>query len=101
MRQARAIWLIIKVREAGIRLNKESKTYDNAINLTYIQGSPGEKVSIKFKRSMKLLLKVMEVLYKGLPHPKGEMSAWALIVIQGLARIPMCGKALPFTTCHF
>ena len=32
--------------------------------------------SIKFKRSMKLLLKVMAVLYKGLPHPKGEMSAW-------------------------
>ena len=31
MRQARAIWLIIKVREAGIRLNKASKTHDNAI----------------------------------------------------------------------
>ena len=28
--------------------------------------------SIKFKRSMKLLLKVMVVLYKGLPHPKGK-----------------------------
>ena len=33
--------------------------------------------NIKFKRSMKLLLKVMAVLYKGLPHPKGEMLAWA------------------------
>ena len=33
--------------------------------------------NIKFKRSMKLLLKVMVVLYKGLPHPKGEISAWA------------------------
>ena len=31
MRQARAIWLIIKVREAGIRLNKASKTHDHAI----------------------------------------------------------------------
>ena len=31
MRQARAIWLIIKVREVGIRLNKASKTHDNAI----------------------------------------------------------------------
>ena len=31
MRQDRAIWLIIKVREADIRLNKESKTHDNAI----------------------------------------------------------------------
>ena len=33
--------------------------------------------SIKFKRSMKLLLKVMAILYKGPPHPKGEMSALA------------------------
>ena len=32
--------------------------------------------SIKFKRSMKLLLKVMAVLYKGLPHPKGEIPTW-------------------------
>ena len=31
MRQDQAIWLIIKVREAGIRLNKASKTHDHAI----------------------------------------------------------------------
>ena len=31
MRQARAIWLILKVREAGIRLNKAGKAHDNAI----------------------------------------------------------------------
>ena len=31
MRQAQAIWLIIKVREADIRLNKESKNHDNEI----------------------------------------------------------------------
>ena len=69
MRQARAIWLIIKVMEASIRLNKVKKTHDNA-------GSFEEMTSIKFNMSMKLLLKVMAVLYKGLPHPKGEMSAW-------------------------
>ena len=57
--------------------------------------------SIKFKRSMKLLLKVMAVLYKGLPCPKREMSAWAPNAIQDLTRVPMYGKALPFTTCHF
>ena len=50
MRQARAIWLIIKVREAGIRLNKANK--------------------------MRLLHKVMAILDKGLPHRKGKMSAW-------------------------
>ena len=31
MRQAQAIWMIIKVREASIRLNKASKTHDNVI----------------------------------------------------------------------
>ena len=57
--------------------------------------------NIKFKSSVKLLLKVMAVLYKGLPHPKGEMSAWAPNAKQDLTRVPMYGKALPFTTCHF
>ena len=57
--------------------------------------------NIKFKRSMRLLLKDMAVLYKGFPHPKGEMSAWAPNVKQDLTRVPMCGGALPFTTCHF
>ena len=57
--------------------------------------------SIKFKRSMKLLLKVMVVLYKGLPHHKGEMSIWAPNAKQDLTRVPMYGKVLPFTTCHF
>ena len=31
MRQSWAIWLILKVREAGIRLNKVGKAHDNAI----------------------------------------------------------------------
>ena len=53
--------------------------------------------SIKFKRSMKLLLKVMMVLYKGLPHPNGKMSAWASNAKQDLTRVPMYRKALPFT----
>ena len=57
--------------------------------------------SIKVKRSMKLLLKFMVVLYKGFPHPKGEMSAWAPHAKHDLTRVPMYGKALPFTTCHF
>ena len=57
--------------------------------------------SIKFKRSMRLLLNYMAILYKGLPHPKGEMSAWEKNAKQDLTRVPMYGKALPFTTCHF
>ena len=31
MRQSRAIWLILKVREASIRLNKVGKSHDNSI----------------------------------------------------------------------
>ena len=31
MRQDQAIWLILKVKEAGIRLNEVGKTHDNAI----------------------------------------------------------------------
>ena len=31
MRQAQAIWLKLKVREAGVRLNKAGKAHDNAI----------------------------------------------------------------------
>ena len=33
MSQSWAIWLIIKVREASIRLNKARKNYDNAITI--------------------------------------------------------------------
>ena len=46
---------------------------------------------------MKLLLKVMVIIYKGLPHPKGEMSGWAPNAIQDLTRVPMYGKSLSFT----
>ena len=31
MRQARAMWLKLKVREAGVRLKKAGKAHDNAI----------------------------------------------------------------------
>ena len=31
MRQARAIWLKLKVREAGVRFKKAGKAHDNAI----------------------------------------------------------------------
>ena len=75
MRQARAIWLIIKVREADVRLNKEIKTHDNAITTRHIQGSPGGMASIKLKRSMKRFLKDMEGL-KGTPGPNRGLTPW-------------------------
>ena len=41
-----------------------------------IRESWGRKASKMIKRSMRLLRKVMAILYKGLPDPKGKMSAW-------------------------
>ena len=71
------------------------------LQLDIYKGVPGKWPASKVKRSMKLLLKVMAVLYKGLPHPIGEMSAWAPNEKTDLIRVPMYGKSLPFTTCHF
>ena len=47
------------------------------LQLDIYKGVLGKKASIKVKRSMKLLLKVMVILYKGLPQPKGGNAAWA------------------------
>ena len=47
------------------------------LQLDKYKGVPGKMANINFKRSMKLLLKDMAGLKKGLPHPKGEMSTWA------------------------
>ena len=66
-----------------------------------IKESWRKKARKKIKRSMRLLLKYMAILYKGLPHPKGKMSAWASNAKQELTRAPMYGQALPFTSCHF
>ena len=71
------------------------------LQLDIYKPRPGEMASIKFKRSMNLLLKVTTILYKGLPHPKGEMSTWAPNGKHDLTMVPMYGKALPFTSCHF
>ena len=46
------------------------------LQLDIYKGVPMEMASIKFKRSMNLLLKDMVGL-KGLPQPKGEMLAWS------------------------
>ena len=43
---------------------------------------------------MKLLHKVMAILYKGLPHPKGKMSAWAPNAKKELTRAPMYGQGM-------
>ena len=61
-----------------------------------IRESWGKRANKKINRSMRILHKVIAILYKGLPHPKGEMSAWAPNAIQDLNRVPMYGKVLPF-----
>ena len=71
MRQALAIWMITKVRKAGIRLNEAGKTHDNAIT-TLHKGVLGEIGQQHIKRSVRLLRNVMAILYNGLPHPKRQ-----------------------------
>ena len=57
---------------------RQAKLMIMQLQLDIYKGVPGKKSNIKVKRSMKLLLKVMEILYKGLPQPKGGNAAWAL-----------------------
>ena len=52
--------------------------------------------NIKFKRSMKLLLKYM-VGIKGNPGPKRGLTAWVPNAKRELTRTPMHRKYLPFT----
>ena len=52
--------------------------------------------SIKFKRSMNLLLKDMTGL-KGTPIPKRGLTAWVPNAKSELTRTPMYRKSLPFT----
>ena len=46
------------------------------LQLDIYKGVLGKKANIKVKRSMKLLLKVMAILYKGLPQLKGGNASW-------------------------
>ena len=66
-----------------------------------IRESWGRRASKTIKRSMRLLHKVMAILYKGFPHPKEKMSTWVPNAKQELTRVPMYGQFLPFTSCHF
>ena len=60
------------------------------------QGSPSGNASIKVKRSMKLLLKVMVVLYKGLTDLEKTHSMGTECKGE-ITRTPMYRKYLPFT----
>ena len=66
MRQAQAIWLIIEIQGIGIKLKKVRKTFEMKLQLDVYKGFLREMATIKFKRSMKHLLKDM-VRLKGLP----------------------------------
>ena len=66
-----------------------------------IRESWGQKASKNIKRSMRLLLKVMVILYKGFPQPKEKYQHGNQNAKHELTRAPMYGQALPFTPCHF
>ena len=77
MKQAWATWLITQSQGAGIKLKKANKTHENAIyNLIYTRESQGNGQN-KVQEEHEALAQGHGGTNKGLPHPKGEMSAWA------------------------
>ena len=54
-----------------------------------IRGVRGNTGQHKIKRSMRLLLNVMAILYNGLPHPKDKLLAWEPNANKELTRVPM------------
>ena len=77
MRQFWAIWLITQSQGVGRKLKKARKTHENAITTRYIQGSPKGNGQHKFQEDYEALSQGHDETKKGLPKPKGEMSAWA------------------------
>ena len=67
------------------------------LKLDIYKGVPMENAKHKFQEEYESLPQGNGGTKKGLPQPKGEMSAWAPISIWDLKRVPMSGKDLPFT----
>ena len=101
MGQARAIWLINMKQGAGLRLNKASKTHEMQLQLDIYKGFIMGKGQHKVQEEYEALDQGHGGTKKGLPHPKGEISAWEPNEIKDLTRAPMYGKSLPFTQYHF
>ena len=95
--QCKDIWPITQSQGDGIKLKKERKTHENEIyNLIYTRESQ-ENGQHKFQEEYVALAQGHDGTKRGLPQPKGEMSAWAPNAKEGLTRAPMYRKALPFT----
>ena len=73
MRQYQAIWMITESQGADIKLKKARKMHEMQLQLDIYKGVLREMASIKFKRTMKLLLKDMARL-KRVSHDLKEES---------------------------
>ena len=76
MRQARATWLITLKQGADIELNKASKTHEIQSQLDTYKGVPMGKIQHKFQEEYEVLAQGHGRTKKGLPQPKGGISAW-------------------------
>ena len=76
MRQTWAIWIITLKQGAGIRLNKASKTHEMKLQLDIYKGVPMGKIQHKFQEEYEALSQGYGGTKKGLPQPKGGISAW-------------------------
>ena len=80
MRQARATWMIIKVKEVNVRFNKERKTHEMQLQLDIYKGVPMGKSQHKDQEDYEALAQGHGETKKGLPQPKGGISTWVLNV---------------------
>ena len=67
------------------------------LQLDIYKGVPMGKIQHKFQEEYEALAQRHGGTKKGLPQPKGEMSAWTPNAKEDLTRAPMYMKALPFT----
>ena len=74
MRQARAIWLKLNVREADVRLNKAGKAHDKQLQLDI--GESRGNGQHKVQEEYEALAQGNGRTKKGLPQCKGGISAW-------------------------
>ena len=84
-----------------MKLKKASKTHEMKLQLDIYKGVHMGKSQHKFQEEYESLAQGYGGTKKGLPKPKGEISAWAPNAKCDLTRVPMYRESLPFTQCHF
>ena len=76
MRQDQDIWLINLKQGADIKLNRARKNHEMKLQLDIYKGVPMGKSQNKAQEDYEALAQGHGEIKKGLPQPKGGISAW-------------------------